>query len=101
MEIKIKLNDLKYRYDVYQMFNIYYSLDEIKFEDDGDYIVEVLDDKINFTFKDFNKTLKVGEKIKEDVKRFSKFNPTIDTAVLCAQVVKMAINQIAERGINL
>lgn len=54
--------------------------------------------------------------IKEDVKRFShevqnfrnyihpyqqfsqKFNPTIDTAVLCAQVVKMAINQIAERG---
>lgn len=54
--------------------------------------------------------------IKEDVKRFShevqnfrnyihpyqqfyqKFNPTIDTAVLCAQVVKIAINQIAERG---
>ena len=53
--------------------------------------------------------------IKEDVKRFShevqnfrnyihpyqqyfqKFNPTIDTAQLCAQVVKMAINQIAER----
>lgn len=54
--------------------------------------------------------------IKEDVKRFShevqnfrnyihpyqqysqKFNPTIDTAQLCAHVVKMAINQIAERG---
>lgn len=54
--------------------------------------------------------------IKEDVKRFShevqnfrnyihpyqqyfqNFNPTIDTAQLCAQVVKMAINQIAERG---
>ena len=57
--------------------------------------------------------------IKEDVKRFShevqnfrnyihpyqqfsqKFNPTIDTALLCAQVVKIAINQIAERGIKL
>ena len=69
MEIKIKLNDLKYRYDVYQMFNIYYSLDEIKFEDDGEYIIEILQDKINFTFKDFNKSLKVGEKIKDDIKR--------------------------------
>ncbi|WP_243278465.1 hypothetical protein, partial [Clostridium tertium] len=29
MELKIKLNNLKYRYDVYQMFNIYYALDEI------------------------------------------------------------------------
>ena len=54
--------------------------------------------------------------IKEDVKRFShtvqnfrnyihpyqqisqNFIPTIDTALLCAQVVKMAINQITERG---
>ena len=35
MEIKISLNDLKYRYDVYQMFNIYYPLEEIKFEDEG------------------------------------------------------------------
>ena len=53
--------------------------------------------------------------IKEDVKRFShsvqnfrnyihpyqqisqKFTPTIDTAVLCAQVVKMAINQIGSK----
>ena len=39
MEIKIKLNNMKYRYDVYQMFNIYFPLDEIKFLDDGDYIV--------------------------------------------------------------
>lgn len=57
--------------------------------------------------------------IKEDVKRFShevqnfrnyihpyqqlyqNFTPTIDTALLCAQVVKIAINQIAERGIKL
>ena len=32
MKIVIKLNNLKYRYDVYQMFNIYYPLDEIKKE---------------------------------------------------------------------
>ena len=29
MEVIIKLNNLKYRYDVYQMFNIYYPLEEI------------------------------------------------------------------------
>ncbi|CUP16043.1 coproporphyrinogen III oxidase [Clostridium disporicum] len=69
MEIKIKLNDLKYRYDVYQMFNIYFSLDEIKFEDDGEYVVEVLEDEVKFSYKDFNKSVKIGEKIKEDIKR--------------------------------
>ena len=31
MDINIKLNDLKYRYDVYQMFNIYFPLDKINF----------------------------------------------------------------------
>ena len=48
MEIKIKLNNMKYRYDVYQMFNIYFPLYEIKFLDDGDYIVNILDNKLEF-----------------------------------------------------
>lgn len=69
MEIKIKLNDLKYRYDVYQMFNIYFSLDEIKFVDDGEYIVEVLEDKVIFSYKEFYKEVKASEKIKDDIKR--------------------------------
>lgn len=69
MEIKIKLNNLKYRYDVYQMFNIYFSLDEIKFVDDGEYVVEVLEDKVTFTYKNFYKDVKVSEKIKDDIKR--------------------------------
>ena len=51
MEIKIKLNDMKYRYDVYQMFNIYFPLDEIKFLDDGDYIVNILDNKVEFIIR--------------------------------------------------
>ena len=41
MEIKIRLNDHKYRYDVYQMFNIYFALDELKFVDDGEYIINI------------------------------------------------------------
>ena len=69
MELKIKLNDLKYRYDVYQMFNIYYALDEIKFEEEGDYIIDIKEDTISFLFKDFYRECKISENIKEDIKR--------------------------------
>ena len=69
MDIKIKLNNLKYRYDVYQMFNIYFPLDEIKFEDNGEYFVEVLEEEIRFSYKNYSKSTKIGEKIKEDIKR--------------------------------
>ena len=69
MDIKIKLNNIKYRYDVYQMFNIYFPLDEIKFEDNGEYFVEVLEEEIRFSYKNYSKSTKIGEKIKEDIKR--------------------------------
>lgn len=69
MEIKIKLNDMKYRYDVYQMFNIYFPLDEIKFLDDGDYIVNILDNKVEFINGDYYKETVISENIKEDIKR--------------------------------
>ncbi|MBE6052465.1 MAG: coproporphyrinogen III oxidase [Clostridium sartagoforme] len=69
MELKIKLNNLKYRYDVYQMFNIYYALDEIKFEEYGDYIINIEEDKISFLFNEFYRECKVSDNIKEDIKR--------------------------------
>ncbi len=69
MEVIIKLNNLKYRYDVYQMFNIYYPLDEIKFEDKGDYIINIDDDKVSFSYKEFYKEALLGENIKEDIKK--------------------------------
>lgn len=70
MEVKITLNDLKYRYDVYQMFNIYFPLDEIRFLDfDGDYIVNVLEDKLEFIYKAFKKEVGITENIKEDIKK--------------------------------
>lgn len=69
MEIKIKLNDMKYRYDVYQMFNIYFPLDEIKFLDDGDYIVNILDNKVEFINGDYYNETIISENIKEDIKR--------------------------------
>ena len=69
MEIKIKLNDMKYRYDVYQMFNIYFPLDEIKFLDDGDYIINILSDKIEFINNNFYKEISFSQNIKEDIKK--------------------------------
>ena len=69
MEVKIKLNDMKYRYDVYQMFNIYFPLDEIKFLDDGDYIVNILEDKVEFKCNEYYNETKIFENIKEDIKR--------------------------------
>ena len=69
MEIKIKLNNMKYRYDVYQMFNIYFPLDEIKFLDDGDYIVNILDGKIEFKYGEYYNESKTLENIKEDIKK--------------------------------
>lgn len=69
MEIKIKLNNMNYRYDVYQMFNIYFPLDEIKFLDDGDYIVNILDNKVEFLYNEYYKEIITSENIKEDIKR--------------------------------
>lgn len=69
MEITITLNNLKYRYDVYQMFNIYYPLYELKFEEDGEYIVNINEETINFKYKDLYKEVKVSENLKEDIKK--------------------------------
>lgn len=69
MKIIIRLNNLKYRYDVYQMFNIYYPLDEIKFEDEGDYIVDIEENKISFSYNEFFSESTIGENVKEDIKK--------------------------------
>lgn len=69
MEVIIKLNNLKYRYDVYQMFNIYYPLYEIKFEDKGDYIIDIEEDKVSFSYKKLYKEALLGENIKEALKK--------------------------------
>ena len=56
MDINIKLNDLKYSYDVYQMVNIYFPLDKINFSElEGDYHVEITDDKVSFSYNDISR----------------------------------------------
>lgn len=72
MERNIKLNDFKYRYDVYQMFNIYFTLDELKFsEEAGDYEVTITSEKVTFKYEDLvREALFIEEEsIKETIKK--------------------------------
>lgn len=71
MEIKIKLNDEKYRYDVYQMFNIFFTFQDISFVKEGeDFCVSINGDYMEL-LKDqeilFEGNIKDGKK--EEIKK--------------------------------
>ncbi|MEG0238036.1 MAG: coproporphyrinogen III oxidase [Clostridium sp.] len=73
MIINIGLNDLKYRYDVYQMFNIYFSLDELKFPKEDeiekyDYLINVNDKEVTFKYGNFELKEEVTDNIKDSLK---------------------------------
>ncbi len=72
MDVKINLSDLKYRYEVYQLFNIYFSMREIKFVDkeESEYIVYIDQDNLKFKYKDYYKEESLGENIKQSLRRF-------------------------------
>lgn len=71
MIINIGLNDLKYRYDVYQMFNIYFPLNELKFPEEGDYdyIVNIEADKVLFKASNLELSENIEENIKDSIKK--------------------------------
>ena len=74
MHINIYLDDLNYRYDVYQMFNIFYTFHELKFvneEDMWDYKVEIKEDLIRVSSKNDSHSDKITKEsnFKEQLKR--------------------------------
>ena len=72
MEVKINLNNLKFRYEVYQLFNVYFPMKEIKFLDneDADYIFHIDEEILRFEYKDYIKEESLGEDIKNSLRRF-------------------------------
>ena len=72
MEIKVNLNNLKYRYEVYQLFNVYFPLNDIKFlaKEEADYIFHIDDEKMSFQYKEYFKEESLGEDIKNSLRRF-------------------------------
>ena len=72
MDVNIQLNNYKYRYDIYHVFNIYNHLKKINFsETEGDYIINVSDDKVSYLHKDryVEANFNEDEKPKETIKR--------------------------------
>lgn len=82
MEIKVYLNNLKYRYEVYQLFNVYFSMKEIKFVekdeavkdigslDEAVYSVYIDENTLRFEYKDYCKEKSLGDDIKQSLRRF-------------------------------
>ncbi len=73
MVINIYLNDMKYRYEVYQFFNIYYALSDINFmgcEEEAEYIVSVTENKLTFKYKNYYKEKNVADNLKHTLRRF-------------------------------
>lgn len=72
MEVKVNLNNLKFRYEVYQLFNVYFPMHEIKFLDKevADYIFYIDDEKLKFSYKEYYAEESLGENIKNSLRRF-------------------------------
>jgi coproporphyrinogen dehydrogenase HemZ len=73
MAIRIKLNDLNYRYDIYQIISLYYNFNEIEFvEENYNVKIEISSEGIAFSFEGIVKenTFDSETKIKEQIKRF-------------------------------
>ncbi|MPQ42983.1 coproporphyrinogen III oxidase [Clostridium tarantellae] len=73
MYIKIKLNDLKYRYDVYQMFNIFHTFCEIKFNEytEYDYLINIDNNTMSIETKNIKEVYLINEdgNFKEQLKK--------------------------------
>ncbi|MFW2487674.1 coproporphyrinogen III oxidase [Clostridium chromiireducens] len=72
MEVKINLNNLKYRYEVYQLFNVYYPMKEIQFVDleEANFICYIDEKNLRFKYEDYCEEESLGEDIKNSLRRF-------------------------------
>lgn len=72
MGIKVYLNNLKFRYEVYQLFNVYFSMKEIKFveKEEAEFIFYINEKTLRFEYKDYFKEKSLGYDIKQSLRRF-------------------------------
>lgn len=82
-QLRIKLNNLQYRYDVYQMINIFLPFKDILFlEDEPDFEVFIDETEILIKSKILNKYYKINEKykFKDEIKKaiFTYFEEITD-----------------------
>lgn len=74
MEVKVYLSDMKFRYEVYQLFNVYFPMHDIQFldENEADYkfCIDESTGKLSFAHKDYFKEGTLGEELKQSLRRF-------------------------------
>lgn len=71
MKITIKLNENKYRYDIFQMFNIFYGFKHIEFSDENfDFSIDISNELVKCKFESMEEDYKINnlKEIKEQVK---------------------------------
>lgn len=71
MKVTIKLNDSKYRYDIFQMFNIFYGFKQIEFsEENFDFSIDISSEFIKCKFGSIEEDYQVNnsKEIKEEIK---------------------------------
>lgn len=67
--IKIVLNNEKFRYDIYQIVNLYYGFQDIKFVDDyGDFYINIDENSMEIKGITLEKTYEFKNNIKDNVK---------------------------------
>lgn len=71
MKITIKLNESKYRYDIFQMFNIFYGFKRIEFSDENfDFSIDISDEVVKCKFESMEEDYKINnpKEVKEEIK---------------------------------
>ncbi len=72
MKIKVQLNDMHYRYDVYHLINMFYSFSDIEFvEEHSDLSIQIGEDSVNILQEESVKKFPLSDKIskKEGIKK--------------------------------
>ena len=44
--MKITLNNIKFKYEIFQIFNLFYNQEEIEFSDSGEFKINILENKV-------------------------------------------------------
>ena len=70
--IKVKLNNSEFNYDIFQVINIFFTLQDIKFvQEDYDYNIDIKEDIVDIqgSFGEFKYRINKSYKLKEEVKK--------------------------------
>lgn len=96
--VKIVLNNEKFRYDIYQIVNLYYGFQDIKFvDDDGDFYINIDENSIEIKGRTLEKTYELKDSIRDSIKEgtFSYFHDLTNKKLPWGTLVGIRPSKIA------